>query len=110
MAPFTYSFTILSTNFDIEPLLESYTKTYPDGEMKNYNIVFKTEYDREHIPFSYIIVTEYNVPAKQARFLDYLQAWCKVNRGKWALGSISSVFPEPKHPHGSVAGELPSKS
>lgn len=92
---FKHSHMIISTNFELEPLLASYASTYPNIGFADYNIVFKSENERPNTPYTYIVVF---TPVAQRQhgttFQEYVEAWCKVNRKKAAASVMDNVFPE----------------
>lgn len=96
--PVAHAYLAISTNFEIEPVLKTYLETYPDGDMKNYQIVFQSQYETPETPYSYLIVSDADFEHVGTKFTNYLQAWAKVNRGKWAVttGTNSFYFPNPR--------------
>jgi hypothetical protein len=93
---FKHTYMVISTNFELEPLLDNYLEAYPSGEFSAYQVVFTAENERPDTPYSYIVVLDYNQGTKP-RFSEYLGAWCTLNRGKKAVAaSLNHVFPEMK--------------
>jgi hypothetical protein len=93
---FKHTYMVISTNFELEPLLDSYLETYPNGEFSAYQVVYKAQNERPDTPYSYIVVLERG-QGNKPRFAEYLRAWCTVNRGKKAVAaSLNHVFPDMK--------------
>jgi hypothetical protein len=85
----------LTTDFELEPLLDQYKVEYPKGEMQDYVIAFKTEGEHHAGHFSYIVVfvlkkTEGQVP----RFTEYLNTWCKDNHRVAFASLINHILPK----------------
>ena len=84
--PVTHIFMVLSTNFEVEPVLDTYLATYPDGLIQRYEVIFKEQNVRPGIPYSYIILLpEPNFKSQNIDFWEYVDAWTKLHRGKWMM-------------------------
>lgn len=90
-----YSYSALSTDFELEPVLEQYLETYPGGEFQSYEIIFKTEIQDEGGGYAYILVCKLNPPphGDTIGFLDFLTSYCKVNDKFAVAGALNSVIP-----------------
>src|SRR5258708_37289454 len=51
-----HSHMIVSTNFELEPLLTDYAKGYPNVSFADYRIVYKGENEWPDTPYTYIVV------------------------------------------------------
>jgi hypothetical protein len=78
---FKYVHMILSTNFDLEPVIEHYQKTYPGTDLHNYQIVYKATGEFHPDSISYFIVYEYRAAGNgQPNFGEFLTSYCTVHR------------------------------
>ena len=92
-----HSYMVVSTDFELEPLLDQYLATYPEGQLQSYSVVFKTSSDES---WSYIIVFALFSPkVKVVRFSEFLDAYCKLNNKVAVANPVNSVFPDFKHAH-----------
>ena len=93
---FNHTFMVISTNFELEPLLASYLATYPDKSYSEYRVVYKVENERPDTPYSYIVVFTMGKfeGGLRVSFRDYLNSWCIVNRKKATAADIDTVLPE----------------
>ncbi|MDX2078509.1 MAG: hypothetical protein SFZ02_18905 [bacterium] len=110
-ANFKMSFMTLSTNFDIEPVLADYVKTYPEQADTNYRIVFKTENEFVEGSKSYIIVYDYSYlrhNKNSPHWGEFLQSHCILNNLVAVIGTSGHVFPNisDKDRHGTHYGKL----
>jgi hypothetical protein len=97
MLAFKHSFMVVTTDFDLEPVLEKYLETYPNGGVEGYNIVFQVEGEHQEGHKSYIIVfTLRQHPPKEyaPRFDEYLSSYCRVNNGVAFVNPSNSVLPK----------------
>jgi hypothetical protein len=103
MMAFKHAFTVISTNFDLEPVLEEYLKTYPEGDLQNYRIVFKTEGEHHPESRSYIIVYEHKPGSKSRPHVgDFLKSYCTVHNLSAVANPLNHVFPDISGRHGHV--------
>jgi hypothetical protein len=92
-----HSYMIITTDFELEPVLEQYFATYPAGEYTDHTIVFKAE--GEHYPGdrSYIVVFTLN-PVKpradRVTFRQFLDSYCTVNNLVACAGALNSALPQ----------------
>ena len=99
-----HAFMVISTNFDLEPVLKQYVETYPEGDLQNYQIVFKTEGEHQPESKSYIIVYEHSPGRKNARFSEFLKSYCTVHKLAAVANPMSHVFPDVAGRHGHIIG------
>lgn len=103
--PGPHSHMIISTNFEMEPLLADYAKAYPNVNFSDYRIVFKAENEWPNTPYTYIIV--FSIPSQKAKGIDfwiYLDAWVKLHPGNKAVASaVNDVLPQLKTGYGNRA-------
>ena len=81
---------MLRTEFELEPLLEQYLKTYPNGDLKQYEIVFK-DTDEETGDFLYIMLYYYNQD-RTPRVTDlekFLDAHCNLHNKLGAFNLLA---------------------
>jgi hypothetical protein len=92
---FRHSFMALTTDFELEPILDEYLAAYPEGEIDHYLIAFKTEGEHRAGHFSYIVVFELKKAAAQVpRFTEFLNTYCK-NHNQVAFASlINHILPK----------------
>ena len=96
----------LRTEFELEPLLKQYLETYPDGSLKQYEIVFK-DTDEETGDFLYIMLHYYNKD-RTPRVVDlerFLDAHCKLHNKLCAFNR--TAFPprfDSHHQGGRILG------
>lgn len=110
MANFKYAFTVVSTNFDLEPVLQQYVDTYPHADLRNYQIAFKTEGEHQAESKSYIIVHEY-IPGRSPSptLYEFLKSYCTVNNLVAVLDPSSHVLPDIAGRHGHILGRYEKK-
>ena len=107
MANFKHSYCVITTTFDLEPLLEEYLHTYPQGDFESYEVVFKTEDEHRKGDFSYIVVFVRNQGKRQGvEFSKFLASHCIRNNLAAVAYSTSRVLPQfSKRPRGHVFGD-----
>lgn len=109
---FKYSYAVLSTNFDLEPVLSDYLATYPNGKIESYQVVFKTENEHHEGTKSYIVVFTLKDRQEYAPdFGSFLEAYCKLH-DKYAVAaamnnvlpnkSLTTARPNPYHVYGQI--------
>lgn len=94
MVPFKMAHAVISTNFDLESVLEQYAQTYPDGDLYNYQVVYKTTGEHHADSRSYIIVFEYRSGRKHPGFGEFLKSYCTLNRLVAVGHPMNHVFPD----------------
>lgn len=93
--PFRHSFMALTTDFELEPILDEYLATYPEGEIDHYIIAFKTEGEHRPGHFSYIVVFELKKAVSQVpRFTEFLNTYCKNNNQVAFASLINHILPK----------------
>lgn len=106
---FKHSYMVITTNFELEPVLDQFFETYPQNAYERYQVVYKTL--DEHAPgeISYIIVFELSrLKGRVPRFSEFLKAYCMLN-AKTAVAQVTnSVLPrlDSTLGRGHVFGEL----
>lgn len=93
---FRHAYMVISTDFEIEPVIEQYLATYPDFQPREYKIVSKLQNERVEGDYSYIIIYEFvRVEKRQHPNLsDYIKSYCEVNDKVANLVNMGSVFPD----------------
>lgn len=96
--PFKHGHMIVTTDFDLEPLVEHFHLTYPDNKVESTQIVFKAENEHQEGSKSYIIVFTFRDGGNsRPSFWDYIQAHCTCH-DKVAVASVkSNIFPQLAH-------------
>jgi hypothetical protein len=93
--PGPHSYMMVSTNFELEPLLADYANLYPNIDFSSYQVVFKSQNEWPDTPFTYIVV--FSPPPQYQyglHFWDYVDAWIKLHPGsKAAASATNNVFP-----------------
>src|SRR5260221_14625891 len=80
--PKPHSHMIISTNFELEPLLDDYDKAYPNISFSGYQIVYKSENEWPDTPHTYIVIFSVPTPRKSGvSFWEYLGAYAKIHPG-----------------------------
>jgi hypothetical protein len=76
-----HSFIAVTTNFELEPVLDQYLKTYPENEYANYEVAFKAQDTPEVGDYAYIVVftMKERTRGDLVRLDDFLESFCKVN-------------------------------
>ncbi len=91
-----YAYFAISTNFELEPVIQEYLEKYPNGQFKNYEIAFRTEDEHESGTFSYLFV--YTVlpgqPQDAVSFYDFLKAYCTYEDRVATINGVASAFPK----------------
>ena len=91
---------MLRTEFELEPLLKQYLETYPDGSLKQYEILFK-DTDEETGDFLYIMLHYYNKD-RTPRVINlerFLDAHCQLHNKLGAFNRMAfpSRFDSDRH-------------
>jgi hypothetical protein len=101
-----HSTMILSTDFDLEPVIEQFQAQYGDDPNIDVpQIIFKSIDERVAGDRAYVLLFELRPPSgRRMRFSDFLKAYC-VLHNLTAIGTNGSVFPSIEDPRGfSVFG------
>lgn len=98
--------TVISTNFDLEPVLEAYIKTYPEGDMLNYRVVFKTEGEHHPDSRSYVIISEYRTPRSGLNLNEYLRSYCNVHDLAAVAHPLLGIMPDITKGQGTRLGRV----
>jgi hypothetical protein len=90
-----HSFMVITTTFELEPVLVDYFEKYPEGRYDSYKIVFQTQDDQDEGTFSYIIVFEYNTarPGARVDLSEYIKSYCTVNKQKATASQLNNILP-----------------
>jgi hypothetical protein len=93
---FRHSFMAISTDFELEPVLEQYFRTYPDSDRVNYQIVYKTENEHFEGTKSYLVVFELseNVIKPRISLHEFIDSYCKLNNLMAVCDPRDSIFPK----------------
>lgn len=94
---FKYAVMMISTNFELEPVLKQYFDTYPDStELHNYQIIFKTEGEHHPDSKSYLILHEQwqGQRGMAPRLAEFLKSYCTFNNLVAVAHSMGSVMPD----------------
>lgn len=98
MAPFKHSHMILSTNFELEPVIEEYLQVYPEAQPRRYDIACKLRDERHEGDYAYIIVFEYATGRQTPSLGDYLKSYCTLHDKLVAGNASGHVFPDIAEP------------
>lgn len=97
----------VTTNFELEFVLEQYIKTYPNSVVEAAQVVYKLENDFQRRTKTYIVVFTRRVkPEITPSVWEFIDRYCKLN-GKFAVANpIDNIFPDPANGGnlGHVAG------
>ena len=106
-----HSYMVITSNFELEPVINQFFETYPKNKFESYQVVYKTLGEYNDDEFTYIIV--FQLPpqpiGRLPHFSDFLRAYCTLNAKTAVAATISNVFPRLDRRHGSsghVFGEL----
>jgi hypothetical protein len=100
---FKHSYMVVTTDFQLEPVLQQYQKTYPNGQFTSFDIVFKTENEHGEGQWTYIVVFVPSKPTPREipSFSDFLKSYCTLEDKTAVASIVNSVFPRLDKPHGS---------
>ena len=103
--PYKHTYMVITTTFALEPLLNQYRDTYPNGDYEKYQVVFKSEGEWKDRAgeFTYIVVFTPN-PKKQPHevsFQDFIGSYCKLNKQAAIAGPMGNIFPYVDRPPGN---------
>ncbi len=91
---FKHSYMVITTNFELEPVLDSYLKTYPNGDFSTYQVMFKSLNERAEGEISYIIVLEPKQgEIRDVKFHHFLKSHCTLHRLTASASILNNVFP-----------------
>lgn len=101
MTQFKHAYTVITADFEIEPVLEEYFERFPEGQYEDYQIVFKTQDEHEEGQYSYIIVFTRNtgMRATQVKFYDLLKQHCECHTRRAAMSPVSGGLPTVRDGH-----------
>jgi len=106
------AFWAVRTEFELEPLLEQYVRTYPDGDITKYEIP-NNAVDEQPGDHLYLIICFHNHQAKprETRFEQFLDAFCKLNNKLASINktAFSKGFESGSAPSGRILGNLESR-
>ncbi len=98
MSSFKHAHIIVSTDFELEPVIEQYLATYPEAQPRKYDIVCKLRNERHEGDYCYIIVYQHHVGRQTPSLDEYLKSYCALH-DEVVAGSVGGhVFPELEHP------------
>ena len=91
-----HSYMVVTTTFELEPVLDDYIKRYPRGQHEGYQIVFRTENEHAEAEFSYIVVFKRYTGMKESHvdFDEFLKSYCKVNNCAAIASETSHILPK----------------
>lgn len=89
----------ITTEFDLEPVLQAYFQKYPNGRYEGFTVVFKTENEHAEGEKSYIVVFNRRSGTRVDRisFRDFLDSYCKVNNLVAVAEFIEHILPKFGH-------------
>lgn len=92
---FKHSYMVVTTDFDLEPLVDQFRATYPDNKVESIQIAFKTENEHQEGDRSYIIVlTRKDSGSSRPSFWDFIGAYCKLHDKSAAASVTDNIFPQ----------------
>jgi hypothetical protein len=106
-----HSYMVITSNFELEPVINQFFETYPKNEYESFQVVYKTLGEYNDNEFTYMIVFQLP-PQPRGRvphFSDFLRAYCTLNAKTAVAANVSNVFPglDSKHGRGGhIFGEL----
>jgi hypothetical protein len=90
-----HSYMVITTNFELEPVLEMYVQQYPKIGFDSYHVVFKSENEHGDGGAAYIVVFSVStIKGKRPEFGEFLKSYCTLNTKRAVATTISSVFPK----------------
>lgn len=75
----SYYYMVLATDFELEPIIEQYLKTYPDVKPSKYEVLYKIQNERQDGDFCYILLWEGPRQRDQYQLAEYIKAYCELN-------------------------------
>lgn len=91
---FRHAYSVITANFEIEPVISDYFSKYPINEYTDYQIVFKTIDEHADGKFTYIIVFGWNSGAKETHvtFYEFLKSHCVRNNLVAVMNPSSNIL------------------
>lgn len=92
--PFKHAYSIITANFELEPVIADYFNKYPLNQYTDYQIVFKTLDEYAEGEFTYIVVFGWSGEPRETRvkFEDFLKSHCVRNNLVATMNPSSSVL------------------
>lgn len=100
---------VVTTTFELEPVLEQYASLYPNGQFSHYQIAFKSEGEHQDGEYSYIIVFTIRPERERPDFWEFLSSYCTVNKGAAVSPIVNHIFPQFGMHAQKIAGTPPKK-
>src|SRR5689334_19493080 len=94
MSGFKHAYMVLATDFELEPVIEQYLKTYPDSEPKEYQIVCRLQNERHEEDFCYIVVYKHFTGKPRVKLHEFIKSYCEVHDKVARISGGGSVFPD----------------
>lgn len=95
MSKFKHSYSAITPNFELEPVIEDYFAKYPRGQFESYQIVYKPQDEYTEGTYSYLVVYKLFQGTKEnhVSFYDFLKAHCVRNDLVAAMHPVNDILP-----------------
>jgi len=93
--PIKHSFMAVTTNFELEFVLDQYIRTYPNSVVQSCEVVYKIENEFHQSTKTYIVVfTRRSKSEHSPSVWELIDSYCKLN-GKFAVANpVNQIFPD----------------